>query len=109
MRNIKYPMATLNLHLSVTAVGPVSWTFLAFFLNGVNASVFKALPDVFWSECLGECLDKHTEELGPSHASTSNLEVIGYQFLLVLLFQCSIWNIIQRLEDVGAVGGGRKQ
>ena len=51
--------------------------FLGSWVDGVNASVFKALPDVFLSECLGKCWDQHMKELGPSHANISHLEVIS--------------------------------
>ena len=49
------------------------------------------------------------KELGSSHVSTSNLEVVGYQLLLVPPFECSIRDIIKGLHDVGAVGGGKQQ
>ena len=80
--------------------------FVSLGIDGVNSSVFKALSDVFRGECLCECWNIYAKELGSSHASTGNIEVVGYQPLLVPPLECSIRYIIKGLHDVGAVGGG---
>ena len=49
------------------------------------------------------------KNLGSSHASTSNLEVVGYQLLLVPPLECSIRYIIKGLHDVDAVGEGNSR
>ena len=99
----------INFNSQLTFVSDCTWAcslhFLSLRIDGVNASVLKAFPNVFWCECLSEGWDQNAKELCPGHGSTSNIEVVGCEFLLVSLFQWSI----KGLEDVGAVGGGGKQ